>query len=310
MQLDCGGAYIKLLGSTGSPFKATTFGGSTSYSVMFGPDICGSSTRRTHVIMNYPPGKASADSKDDNNLLIKKDVKCETDQLSHLYTLHIKSDDTFEVSIDGKTVREGSLESEFAFLPLATIPDPSQSKPLDWVDGKTIPDPTAVKPDGYDDLPPTIPSTTAYKPEDWNEEDDGTWEAPQVPNPAFKGPWVAKTIPNPDYKGPWVHPTVANPAYKAADDLHARCNGCTHIGFELWQVTAGTSFDDIIVTDSIEEARQFAEETFFKKQEPEKKMFEEIKAKEKEEQDKKREEERMTREAEKEEHEGMEHDEF
>lgn len=29
------------------------FGGDTPYSVMFGPDICGYSTRKTHVILGY-----------------------------------------------------------------------------------------------------------------------------------------------------------------------------------------------------------------------------------------------------------------
>lgn len=55
-------------------------------------------------------------------------------------------------------------------------------------------------------------------------------------NPEYKGKWRAKTIANPDYKGAWEHPKVANPAYKPDETLAQRCNGCTHIGFELWQV--------------------------------------------------------------------------
>merc|ERR1712187_654452 len=62
--------------------------------------------------------------------------------------------------------------------------------------------------------------------------------------------------------GEWVHPMVANPAFKEDDTVYHRCNPCTAIGFELWQVKAGTLFDDIIVTDSVEEAKTFAEETF------------------------------------------------
>ena len=72
-------------------------------------------------------------------------------------------------------------------------------------------------------------------------------------------------IDNPEYKGEWSHPMVPNPEYKSDPKLHHRCDGCTHIGFELWQVSSGTSFDDIIVTDSIQEAQAFAEETFFKR---------------------------------------------
>merc|ERR1712151_918751 len=64
------------------------------------------------------------------------------------------------------------------------------------------------------------------------------------------------------YKDEWVHPMIANPAYKEDDTVYNRCNPCTAIGFELWQVKSGTLFDDIIVTDSIEEAKAFAEETF------------------------------------------------
>lgn len=60
---------------------------------MFGPDKCGSSNARTHVIFNYPP------KGDDSNLLVKKDVKMEKDQASHVYTLHVKADGTFEVSV-------------------------------------------------------------------------------------------------------------------------------------------------------------------------------------------------------------------
>lgn len=67
-RIDCGGAYIKLLGD----MDQSKFGGDTPYQVMFGPDICGM-TKRTHVIFNYPPKN--------DNLLIKEDVKTETDQV-------------------------------------------------------------------------------------------------------------------------------------------------------------------------------------------------------------------------------------
>ena len=162
-KMECGGAYIKLLGG-GKKFPTSTFGGETPYAVMFGPDICGSN-RRTHAIFNYPPK--------DDNLLISKDVKCETDQLSHLYTLHVKADNTFEVLIDNKSVRAGSLEDEFPFLEPREIKDPAESKPADWVDERKIPDPSDVKPAGYDDIPPSIPDPAASKPDDWDNEDDG-----------------------------------------------------------------------------------------------------------------------------------------
>jgi len=90
-------------------------------------------------------------------------------------------------------------------------------------------------------------------------------------------------IDNPDYKGEWVHPMISNDKYVPDPKLHARCTDCTHVGFELWQGTSGTSFDNIIVTDSLEEAQEFAEETFFKMQDKERKMYDDVQEKEREE---------------------------
>jgi hypothetical protein len=63
------------------------FGGETPYSIMFGPDICGFGTRKTHVILGYK----------DKNHLVKKDIKAETDQLSHVYTLRLMPNNSYEV---------------------------------------------------------------------------------------------------------------------------------------------------------------------------------------------------------------------
>jgi len=264
--LDCGGAYIKLMPGNVDQAK---FGGDTPYSVMFGPDICGSSNKRTHVILHSNPK--------DENLLVKKDVSTETDELTHLYTLVVKADNTFDVLIDNKSVRSGKLEEEFDFLEEKEIKDPDASKPKDWVDESKIADPEDEKPDGYDEIPDEIPDPDASKPDDWDDEDDGDWEPPMIDNPDYKGPWSPKMIDNPDYKGGWVHPKIPNPEYKYDDTMYQVCkDGCNYVGFELWQVKTGSLFDDIIITDSLEEAQQFAEETYFKKKEGEKNMYDKI----------------------------------
>ena len=72
------------------------------------PKSTGTSNRKTHVILNYPPKN--------DNLLIKEEVRTETDKLSHLYTLHVKQDNTFEVLIDQESARTGTLEEAFDFL--------------------------------------------------------------------------------------------------------------------------------------------------------------------------------------------------
>ena len=127
--------------------------------------------------------------------------------------------------------------------------------------------PEDKKPEDWDDAPAEIPDPSAEKPEDWDDEDDGEWEAPMIPNPEYKGEWSPRMIPN--------------PAYEADDKIYNVCKDCEYVGFELWQVKSGSIFDDIIVTDSIEEAEAFAKETYLKKAAAEKKMYETIKEDEK-----------------------------
>lgn len=262
--LDCGGAYLKLLGD----MDQKKFGGDTPYQIMFGPDICGPSNKKTHAIFNYPPKG--------DNLLIKDELRTESDQLSHLYTLHVKQDNTFEVFIDNDSIRTGALDEAWDFLVPKQIKDPSVSKPADWVDEVKTADPEDKKPAGYDDIPAEIPDPDASKPDDWDDEEDGEWEPPLIDNPEYKGPWKPKMIDNPAYKGEWEHPLIPNPDFKEDKELYVRCTDCTHIGFELWQVKSGTIFDDIIVTDSLQEAKDYAAKTFDKKKGPEKSKFDEI----------------------------------
>jgi calreticulin len=273
-KLDCGGGYLKFF-PAGVDKK--TLNGDSKYNIMFGPDICGTTTRRVHVIFEH----------DGKNHLVKKDIPCETDELSHLYTLIVRPDNTFEVLVDGASKATGNLETDFDILPPKEIPDPAAKKPADWVDEKEIDDPEDKKPEGYENIPAEIVDPEAKKPEDWDDELDGEWEAPMIPNPDFKGEWKPRRIPNPAYKGEWVHPQIPNPDYKPNAELYAYDSFKT-VGIEIWQVKAGSIFDNIIITDSEEEAREFGKLTLEKTKKGEKEMFE----KQQEEEKKKREEER------------------
>ncbi|WIA17175.1 hypothetical protein OEZ85_014058 [Tetradesmus obliquus] len=274
--LDCGGGYIKLLPAS-SGKKMKDFGGETPYSVMFGPDICGYSTRKTHVILTY----------DGKNHLVKKDIKAETDQLTHVYTLRLMPNNTYEVYVDLKQVESGSLYDDFDMLAPKTIKDPKATKPEDWDEREKIADPEDKKPDGWDDIPATIVDPDAKKPEDWSDEDDGEWEAPTIPNPEYKGEWKPKMIDNPAYKGIWVAPDIDNPEYKHDDKLYLQ-KDIKYVGFELWQVKSGTIFDNILVTNSLEEAKKFAEDTWGKTKDGEKEMHDKIKEEKKKEEDAKK----------------------
>lgn len=177
-KLDCGGGYMKLLSGDVDQKK---FGGDTPYryifwfisnflyqlltlkrhaylffftcSIMFGPDICGYSTKKVHAILTY----------NETNHLIKKEVPCETDQLTHVYTFVLRPDATYSILIDNVEKQTGSLYSDWDLLPPKKIKDPSAKKPEDWDDKEFIPDPEDTKPEGYDDIPKEIPDTDAKK---------------------------------------------------------------------------------------------------------------------------------------------------
>lgn len=215
---------------------------------MFGPDICGPKAM-VHAILNY----------NGTNYNLKKDVSAPKDIFTHTYTLHIKPDQTYELSIDGKSKAKGSLLEDWDFLPPKKIKDPNASKPADWVDEEMIVDVNDKKPEGYDDIPEFIPDPEAKKPEDWDDDMDGEWEAPSVPNPDYLGPWTPKMIPNPLYKGEWVHPEIDNPEYKEDTEIYNYEFGS--VGLDVWQVKSGTIFDNILVTDDVQEAKKIQKAT-------------------------------------------------
>jgi calreticulin len=255
---DCGGAYIKLM----QDFETADFDNESPYNIMFGPDQCGG-TKRVHAIITY----------NDKNVLKTSDVSLSIyDTYTHLFTFVLKADQTYEIFVDNESKASGEITDDWDVLLPKKIQDPDVSKPEDWSDEPMIDDPEDVKPEGWDDIEENIIDPEASKPEDWDDEDDGEWEAPTIKNPEYKGEWSAKRIDNPEYKGEWVHPEIDNPEFKEDKTLHESTS--YGVGFELWQVKAGSLFDNIIVTDSLEEAQAFAKETYEAAKDAEKTMKE------------------------------------
>jgi calreticulin len=236
--IDCGGGYVKLLPAV-DPKK---FEGDSPYYVMFGPDICGY-TKKIHFIL----------SRDGKNHLWKKEPQALSDQLTHVYTARIKPDNTYEVYVDGVKKESGSIEEDWDILKPKEIDDPTDTKPSDWEDNAEIEDENDKKPSNWDDEPETVADPEAKQPEDWDEAEDGKWEAPMISNPKHKGAWKAKKIPNPKYKGVWAPKKIANPEFKPNTELYA-FDDIAAVGIDLWQVKSGTVFNDIIVTDTLAEA--------------------------------------------------------
>merc|ERR1712123_71301 len=222
-KIDCGGGYVKIFPSD---VTAEAMHGESEYNIMFGPDICGYSTKKVHVIFNYK-GK---------NHLINKDIKCKDDETTHIYTLIVTPDNKYKVLIDNAEEAAGALEEDWDVLPAKKIKDPEASKPAqdEWDEREEIADPDAAKPEDWE-KPEHIADPDATKPDDWDDDMDGEWEPPMIDNPDYA----------PDSE-----------IYSFAD--------FGRIGLDLWQVKAGTIFSNFLIADDIAAADAEAKELLTK----------------------------------------------
>ncbi|XP_033008050.1 calreticulin-like isoform X2 [Lacerta agilis] len=209
-----------------------------------GPDICGEDKKIVQVIFNYK----------DDYYLIKKNITCETDDFTHLYTLILRPDLTYEVKVDNYVAEAGHLEDDWDFLPPRKIVDHEMAKPDYWDERELVEDPMDKKPDDWDQ-PERIPDPNVTKPDDWDEEMDGEWAPPSVPNPEYRGIWKPRIIKNPNYNGIWVQPLVDNPEYTPDPNLYKYFN-ISVIGLEILQGKSGTIFDNFLITND----EQYAED--------------------------------------------------
>ncbi|XP_059919812.1 calnexin isoform X1 [Gadus macrocephalus] len=294
--IDCGGAYIKLLTQT-PDLDLDQFVDKTPYTIMFGPDKCGEDYKLHLIFRHKNPKTGEYEEKHAK----KPDADLRTyytDKKTHLYTLVLNPDNSFEVLVDQTVVNSGNLLTDMtpAVNPAAEIEDPEDSKPEDWDEMPKIQDPAAVKPEDWDeDAPAQIPDEAAVKPdgwldgepdyisdpeavkpEDWDEDMDGEWEAPQVPNPACEaapgcGAWQRPNVDNPSYKGKWKPAMIDNPNYQGVwkprkvanpdffEDLHPfRMSPFSAVGLELWSMSSDIFFDNFFITNERHTADRWA----------------------------------------------------
>lgn len=286
----CSGGYLKVF--THDPtFKPEDLVEKTPYTVMFGPDKCGM-TNKVHLILRHQnPNTGEFEEKH-----LKSPPRVPSDSLSHVYTLVLKKDNTFEVLVDDKKEASGSLFEEFdpPINPPKEIPDPMDKKPDDWVDNAKMADPTATKPEDWveeemildaeatkpegwlDDEPEMVKDPEAKMPEEWDEEEDGIWEAPTISNPKcaeapgcgewkrpmirnpdYKGEWKPPMIDNPDYKGEWKAQMIPNPDYYVDDEPLKSIGKIGAIGVEVWVMDSDIFFDNILITQSSDLAKGY-----------------------------------------------------
>lgn len=298
--LTCSGAYLKLPRVT-EGLDLSIMDNNTPYTVMFGVDKCGTDTNKVHFILQFQnPLTGEWEEKHATEVPTPK-----LDKKSHLYTLLVTRGNNYEIFIDKKSAKKGSLFTHMkpSIAPPAEIPDPSDTKPSDWMDESTMPDPDAVKPDDWDESQPRkvpdakatkpanwdekaprqIPDPSAIKPEDWDDGEDGEWEPPLVDNPAcdnpgcgpwspplvsnplYKGKWVPKNVPNPAYKGPWAQKNITNPGFYEVKDPYSSLPPVAGLAIEVLANNAGIHFDNLVVGRSLDAAFAVADSTFVPK---------------------------------------------
>jgi len=103
-ELDCGGAYIKLLTASSLPSDLSQFSNSVPYTIMFGPDKCGSTNKIHFIVRHKNPVSGDIEEKH-----LKNAPAMRSDTLTHLYALLIRKDNTFSISVDNSVVKEGNL---------------------------------------------------------------------------------------------------------------------------------------------------------------------------------------------------------
>ncbi|KAI1287330.1 Calnexin [Halotydeus destructor] len=299
---ECGGAYIKLLASPSG--ELSKLDDKTPYSIMFGPDKCGNDHKVHFIFMHRNPKNGTLREihwrKATGVHKLEEAVK---DGKWHLLRLHIRSDNTFDVQFDKKSVGKGSLFDEFnpSVNPPREIDDPSDRKPEEWDEREKIPDPDAKKPGDWDENEPRkivdpkavmpadwleeepemVSDPEASKPSDWDPEMDGEWEPPLVANPKcasvsgcgkwsaplidnalYRGKWKPPLIDNPNYKGKWSPRKIHNPEFFDDSNPFSRLRNIDSVAFELWTISDGIAFDNVLVTNNIDVANYVSDHTF------------------------------------------------
>ena len=241
--VDCSGQYIKLLDTNQN---ISSFSNETDFSVMFGPDVCGPTFRKLHIILR----------KNGVEYPTLRPLNCIKDHLTHSYTLIIRKNNTMCVKIDGEVVDEAPLSERFNIPVIDEIPDPNDKKPDDWEDDEFILDPNDKKPDDWVDKE-FIPDPDSSIPDGWDP--NVKWSPPLIRNPKYKGQWKQAVIKNPKYKGVWKPKLISE---RSLDPDFGHFSNLNFIGIEVKQHVAGSIFDNFYVGDSEEEAQKLLEENF------------------------------------------------
>ncbi|XP_042526550.1 calreticulin-3 isoform X2 [Dipodomys spectabilis] len=241
-KMDCGGGYVKIFPAD---LDQRNLNARSPYYVMFGPDICGFDIKTVHVILYFKNQYHSN----------KKHIRCKVDAFTHLYTLVLRPDLTYEVRIDGQAIESGSVEYDWQLTSLKNAEKAeAQARGPARARGATAQDWEQHFLD-------------ASAPSDWNSELDGDWQAAMLQKPPYQDGLRAEGID----RDVWLHKKMQSASYLLQQDL-LEFENIGAIGLELWQVRSGTIFDNFLITDDEDYAVKFGKATWGETKGPEREM--------------------------------------
>ncbi|XP_011846370.1 PREDICTED: calreticulin-3 [Mandrillus leucophaeus] len=208
-KMDCGGGYIKVFPAD---VDQKNLNGKSQYYIMFGEFWW----------------------------------RFQVDGFTHLYTLILRPDLSYDVKIDGQSIESGSIEYDWNLTSLKKETSPAESK--DW---------EQTKDNKAQDWEKHFLDASASKQSDWNGELDGDWPASMLQKPPYQDGLKPEGID----KDIWLHHKMKNTNYLTQYDL-SEFENIGAIGLELWQVRSGTIFDNFLITDDEEYADNFGKATW------------------------------------------------
>ncbi|XP_040846808.1 calreticulin-3 [Ochotona curzoniae] len=243
-KMDCGGGYVKLFPAD---VDQRNLSGQSQYYIMFGPDICGFDIKKVHVILHFK-NQYHAN---------KKSIRCKVDGFTHLYALVLRPDLSYDVKIDGQSIESGSVEYDWNLTSLKKMARSSVG-PEDYAQGAG---------DKSQDWEKHFLDAGASEPSDWNSDLEADFPAPMLQKPPYQDGLKPEGID----KHVWLHRKMKNTNSLTEYDL-AEFENIGAIGLDLWQVRAGTIFDNFLITDDEEYAENFGKATWGETRDPEKEM--------------------------------------
>ncbi|KAM5237940.1 calreticulin-3 [Ctenodactylus gundi] len=245
-KMDCGGGYVKVFPAD---IEQKNLSRMTPYYIMFGPDICGFDIKKVHVILQFK-NEYHAN---------KKPIRCKVDGFTHLYTLILRPDLTYEVKIDGLSIESGSIEYDWQLSSLRSMEAASAEAQHRGQEDRSTQDWEKRFLDASSN---------------WPSDLDRDWPAPLLQKP----PYQEGLMPEGIDRDLWLHQKMSSAQPLLPYDL-AEFENIGALGLELWQVRSGTIFDNFLLTDDEEYAENFGKATWGETKGPEREM-DDIQAKE------------------------------